>query len=249
MGCNLYNIFAIDGSKISLPNSISNFENYGKMFSKQNSPEMFSTGEIAASEAYKLDITEKILNIYFRSMYRDIRNVFYKREKVNESIRYDLYFTRFISGKERIVHNSNESCGTKNLIYLLPYCLSSINGQVVAIDEIDTGIHDVLLINLLKELHKDISGQVIITTHNTQLLNEYEFKDSFFFIEVNENGERSIHTPSDYGYRIQPDSNVLLNYLLNRFKGLPWDNMKLDFHHISKEMMQQASNVSNDSTI
>lgn len=31
-----YHIFAIDGSRISLPNSKSNFENYGKMFSKKN---------------------------------------------------------------------------------------------------------------------------------------------------------------------------------------------------------------------
>lgn len=32
----LYHIFAVDGSKISLPNSISNFKNYGEMFSKKN---------------------------------------------------------------------------------------------------------------------------------------------------------------------------------------------------------------------
>lgn len=39
---NLYNIFAIDGSKISIPNSISNFENYGKMFSKWNPKRLWS---------------------------------------------------------------------------------------------------------------------------------------------------------------------------------------------------------------
>lgn len=32
----IYNIFAVDGSRLSVPNSRSNFENYGEMFSKQN---------------------------------------------------------------------------------------------------------------------------------------------------------------------------------------------------------------------
>ena len=33
---NRFRIFAVDGSRISIPNSKSNFENYGEMFSKQN---------------------------------------------------------------------------------------------------------------------------------------------------------------------------------------------------------------------
>ena len=32
----MFHIFAVDGSRISIPNSKSNFENYGEMFSKQN---------------------------------------------------------------------------------------------------------------------------------------------------------------------------------------------------------------------
>ena len=32
----IFHIFAVDGSRISIPNSKSNFENYGEMFSKQN---------------------------------------------------------------------------------------------------------------------------------------------------------------------------------------------------------------------
>ncbi len=198
------------------------------------SPEKYTSGEIAPSESYKLDITERMLAKYFKSMYHDIRNVFYKREQNNDSIKYELYFTRFISGKERTVHHSNESCGTRNLIYLLPYCIASTQGHVVAIDEIDNGIHDVLLINLIKALYKSISGQVIVTTHNTFLLNEYQLKDSFFFIEVNEDGERFINTPAEFGYRIQPDSNVMINYFQNRFKGLPWNDMNIDFYDISR---------------
>lgn len=39
---NLFHIFAVDGSRISIPNSTSNFENYGKMFSKQNPNRVWS---------------------------------------------------------------------------------------------------------------------------------------------------------------------------------------------------------------
>ncbi len=198
------------------------------------SPDSFTSGELPVSEKYILDNSERMLKKYFRSMYRDITNVFYKIEQDNEKLKYNLFFTRYISGKERTIHYSDESSGTKNLILLLPYCIASAKGHIVAIDEIDNGIHDVLLVNLVKELHKSIEGQVILTTHNIFLLNEYEFKDSFFFIEVDDNGERFIRTPSEYGYRIQPDSNVIMNYLQNRFKGLPWKDMHIDFEDISQ---------------
>ena len=193
----------------------------------------FTSGEINISDNYKLDITERILNKYFTSMYRDINSVYYERITTKSSIEYELYFNRFISGKERAIHYSDESCGTKNLLYLLPYCIAATKGHTVAIDEIDDGIHDVLLINLIKSLNKDITGQAIITTHNTLLLNEYDIKDAFHFIEINDNGNRTITTPADYGYRIQKDSNVMLNYLQNRFKGLPWNDLEIDFRKIA----------------
>lgn len=202
-------------------------------------PEQIASGSISVSNSNALDIAERALNKYFKSMYRDITNVFYKREQNNDFIEYDLYFTRYISGKNRIIHYSDESCGTNNLMYLLPYCLAAANGLVVAIDEIDNGIHDVLLCNMLKNLYSNISGQLIITTHNIMLLNEYAFKDSFYFIEILEDGSRRINTPADSGYRIQPDSNVIMNYLKNIFKGLPWNEMNIDFKDISSVTNQQ----------
>ncbi|MBR1633584.1 MAG: AAA family ATPase [Lachnospiraceae bacterium] len=198
------------------------------------SPEMYTDGEISVSDECKIDHTEQMLNKFFQSTYRDIKKVFYKKSYTNTTLSYELYFTRFISGKERSVSFVNESCGTRNLIYLLPYCIAVSNNHVVAIDEIDNGIHDILLLNLVKALYQNINGQLLITTHNTMLLNEYEFKDSFFFIEIDENGKRRINTPSDFGYRIQPESNVVVNYLHDRFKGLPWRDMDVDFHYIAE---------------
>ncbi len=196
-------------------------------------PNMYAHGEIPISAADKLELHERMLNNYFKSMYKNIRKVYYEKEQINDRIKYDLYFTRLISGEERNIHHINESSGTRNLIYLFPYCLAATRGLVVAVDEIDNGIHDVLLCNMLKSLYKSISGQVILTTHNTLLLNEFDFKDSFFFIEIDDNGSSKLNKPSDFGYRIQPNSNVVLNYMQNRFKGLPWTEMNIDFEDIS----------------
>lgn len=197
------------------------------------SPEQYPSGELPESDLYRLDTTEKMLNTFFTSISKNTLKVFYKKVPTDDKIKYELFFTRFISGKEREISYSNESCGIQNLIYLLPYFLAATQGKIVVIDEIDNGIHDMLLSTILKKLYPNITGQVIISTHNTHLLNEYSFKDSFYFIEIDQEGNRRINQPSDFGYRIQPDSNVLINYLQDRFKGTPWTNMNIDFNAIS----------------
>ena len=195
--------------------------------------ENFVSGTIPESNAHKLDATELVIKKYLKSIYRDITDVFYKKEHGENSIKYNLYFKKLISNEERTIPYSDESCGTQNLLYLLPFFISSTKNHVVAIDEIDNGIHDILFLNLINAVHKSINGQLIISTHNTMLLNEYDFKDSFFFIEVDDRGNRNINSPSDYGYRIQPDSNVAAIYLKGRFKGIPWSEMNIDFQDIA----------------
>lgn len=53
---------------------------------------------------------------------------------------------------------------------MLPFLLASIEGSTVIIDEFDSGIHDLLSRSLIKSIFKDISGQLIMTTHNTSLM-------------------------------------------------------------------------------
>lgn len=190
------------------------------------SPDKYMQGELPLSKERLLNETEKLINRFFVSTYKDIEKAYFEKEIRDNIIRYRLLFSRFISGKKRIVPFSEESTGTKNLVYLLPYLYAANKKKVVVIDEIDNGIHDVLFRDLMKIVFRNTTGQMIITTHNTLLLNEYYFKDSFYFIDIDENGKRTINTPSDFGYRIQHDSNVAINYLNNRFKGLPYSNSK-----------------------
>lgn len=205
----------------------------------------FAEGEIKNSkqEIDKLIKTEKIISEYFKNIYRDIIDVKYKQKTKNNYIHYKLYFQKKISGEILDIDYRQESCGTKNLLDLLPYFLTATDNGIIAIDEIDNGIHDILLSNLIKNLAINIKGQVIFTTHNTMLLDEYCFKDNIYFIEINKNGDKQIKSLTDFGYRVQPDSNVLANYLKGTFGGLPWSEMNIDFNELHK--LETDDNLSN----
>ncbi len=201
-------------------------------YSNTLAPNKYPAGLLPLSEEYKLDNAEKALSEYFSRLYNDICGVFYERKYTEDNVVYRLYFKKIISGKECAIPYLEESCGTRNLMYIMPYLVYAVHGGIVAIDEIDNGIHDILLQKLLINTKKDLNGQIILTTHNILLLDVYSFKDSYYFIDVDNSGTRSIITPSQSDYRIQPNSNVIMNYLIGRFKGIPWENMNIDLKKI-----------------
>ena len=70
-----------------------------------------------------------------------------------------------------------ESCGTLGLLELLPHFVAANHDTVAVIDEIDNGIHDYLLKELIESIAPCIHGQLIFTTHNMLFLENYDFKD------------------------------------------------------------------------
>lgn len=202
----------------------------GFITNPQNMLLQLDEGEVNEKDEPIIKKTELLISKYFSSIYSDINSVYYKTNRENGTIKYSLFFERELSGKRISIKYDNESCGTRNLLALLPYFLSSMNECVVAIDEIDNGIHDILLENLIKNLHTSITGQLIVTTHNTNFINDYEYKDSVYFIVIDkENGEKTIKPLTEFGYRIQPNSNVMANYLKGTFLKRPWNGMDIDF--------------------
>ena len=77
-------------------------------------------------------------------------------------------------GVARIPYNL-ESTGTIKLYALMSYFYHVMKEEsTVMIDEIDSGIHDLLLKSVIDSLGNKMKGQLIITTHNMLLLkNEY----------------------------------------------------------------------------
>ena len=100
--------------------------------------------------------------------------------------------SKFIAGRTRELDFSLESTGTQSLIQQLPFMLVAVKGSVSIMDEFDTGIHDLLVKDLILSLEKNITGQLIITTHNTLLMESGLSKEYIYVINEIENGNKII---------------------------------------------------------
>ena len=83
---------------------------------------------------------------------------------------YELYLRKRIENHEYDIDFQLESNGTQEIMELLPYLISAVSGSCVIIDEYGIGIHDLLATKLLASVAEQIKGQLIITTHNTLLM-------------------------------------------------------------------------------
>ncbi|EGO8209213.1 ATP-binding protein, partial [Enterococcus faecalis] len=130
------------------------------------------SGTIDREDLYKLEKCEEVIFSYFSSLYADIKNIKYKVKENESKIDYQLYVVKNISGEAIEIPFYLESNGTKNLLELLQVFFSAINGNIVIVDEIDQGIHDILMNNIIRNVSESLSGQLIFTTHDTFLLQE-----------------------------------------------------------------------------
>lgn len=196
------------------------------------------SGKISSERMGELHENEKIIEYYFSRLYKDIKNVYYKLKKQeDDSILYTLVFRKMISGSIIDVDYTNESFGTLKLLSFLPYLIHTISGNISILDEIGNGIHDILFLNIIKNLFHELvtsDGQLIITTHNTLFLSEYDLKDCIYFIEMDDNSHRSIKAITDFDFRIQRGSNTIINYLNGKFSRLPWQEVDIDFSKIKQ---------------
>ncbi|KAF1298447.1 hypothetical protein BAU15_11875 [Enterococcus sp. JM4C] len=192
-----------------------------------------SKGSVKSSDEEKIDKTEKILYNYFSSLYVDIKDVFYKKNTTNNEIDYQLYLKKSIYGKLVDIPVNLESRGTKKLLEILPFFLNVVDGGVCFIDEIDNGIHDILMNHLLDSLSDDINGQLVFTTHDTLLLKELP-KQSVYFITIDYEGNKKIKSLRDYDNRTVAQNNNFQNqYLKGVFEGIPLPR-DIDFEEINQ---------------
>lgn len=202
----------------------------------------FEEGEIDSADIDKLMNSERIVRQYLTNIYRDIVDVHYDIKQNGEKTTYNLILSKMIGNSIRDIDISLESTGTRNLMLLLPYFLiSSMDSPgVVLIDEIDNGIHDILLQNLMNSINKSHKRQLIITTHNLMLLSNKDFRDYFYFIDMDENGNKEVKSIYDFDRRIQSEHNLYLGYTKNNwFKGLPWEEINLNFEELESILHNQ----------
>ena len=231
--------------RISCNLKIGNHAEYGLIGLPEYYLEDFSEGEINTKDIDKLDHAEKMLNQFFTSTYKDIQGVYYKKEFVeDDTIKYNLYVKKNICGTIRNLNFDLESTGTQALLRLLPFLLAAVEGSTVIIDEFDSGIHDLLSRALIKSIFKDISGQLIMTTHNTSLMDNKTSVDtnsslsdipaeSIYTINEDDNhSTKNISCILEYDKKLNANSNIRKQYVQGKYHGIP-NEIFLDFKELT----------------
>ncbi len=193
-------------------------------------------GLIGIGEEEELNRAERMLNEFFTLAYSDMKQVYYKREIIDEKIKYSLYFKKMMYGKIVDVDYETESTGTQFILQIIPFLLMSVEGQTVIIDELDTGIHDLLINNILCSLVDSIKGQLIITTHNTMLMESDINTDYIYTFFVDKDANKELIPIVKFEDRAHPNLNYRNRYLKGMYGGIPVTR-DIDFEELL-EMME-----------
>lgn len=193
-------------------------------------------GSIKSKNDKELKLCEKGLNTFFTQLYSDIKNVHYVFHPRENGYTYELYFKKLIDGKLISIPISLESTGTRKLLEIFPMLFSSVSGETVFIDEIDSGIHDLLMKNLFDNLAETIQGQLIVTTHNTLLMESLP-PESTYIIRIDAKGNKKIDSVASYKKRTQKTNNMRQKYLRGDYQGVPYTGY-FDFQELVEDVLE-----------
>jgi len=178
-----------------------------------------SVGTIKPNEKAKLSVYEEALDSFFTRLYSDVKKVYYRTEPREGMLRYTLFFSKMIGGERREIDIFSESAGTKRILGLFPAFFECARGKTVFYDELDSGIHDRLVKDMISEIKGSFKGQFIVTTHNTSLL-EVIGPKNIFLILIDPRGEKRI-LPMNRIERTQKNHNNRDRYLNGVFGATP----------------------------
>ncbi len=188
-------------------------------------------GTIELENISELEKAEQFLNEFFTSLYSDVKQVYYDKKIKESKVEYHLVFKKQLYNKLVDIDFSCESTGTQHLLGMVPFFMASVEGQTVILDEMDTGIHDLLVDSILENLYDSVKGQIIITTHNTMLLESELPKDSMYVFNVDSNSNKELLPISTFEERIHPNLNMRKRYLKGMYGGIP-SMMDVDFSEL-----------------
>ena len=197
-------------------------------------------GWIERIDAAVLDAYEEAVSSFFIRLSSDIRDIRYERRVDGSSIEYRLMVTREIAGKERVIPFEDESSGIKKLLSLFPSLMSCALGSVTFIDELDSGIHDKMVRDLISQAMDAIGGQLVVTTHNTSLLETLDPRH-VFVIRVDSEGYKEISSFNDIA-KTQGNNNNRIRYGNGLFGGIPLIR-DLDLKGIAEDLGRGADSA------
>lgn len=194
-------------------------------------------GRISISKESQLDIAESIFTNFFSSINSDIRKVYYHRTYNDKIVNYELVFEKLVAGQYRQIEFSRESTGNHQILRVLCYLLTACFNGVVVIDEADSAVHDYLFKKVCDEIAPFIDGQVIMTTHNTMLMESDFARNSTYILSEDTAGTKVIKAISDYEKRTYLNNNIRNKYMNNDYGGLPQVH-PIDFACLIRELAE-----------
>lgn len=199
---------------------ISVFSEDGRIYPKNFSSKNIAYGYVDRFGKDGMNAMERLLNSYYTRLFEDIKKVYYRTSFIGQRLCYELVFVRELAGKRIDVPYEMESAGIKKLTELFPFMLSSVMGGTTIVDEAGSGLHDIVLLELSKNMLSSINGQFICTIHNTQLMKQLP-QESMYIIRVDSHGNKSIANIKDYSFRTQRTNNIQNKYLAGDYEGIP----------------------------
>ena len=199
--------------------------------------ESANVGIISTSKESQLDIAERIFTKFFSSINSDIQKVYYRRTYNDKTINYELMFEKLVAGKYRQIEFTRESTGNHQILRVLCYLLTACFDGIVVIDEADSAVHDYLFKKVCDEIAPFIDGQVIMTTHNTMLMESDFSRNTTYILSEDNVGNKIIKAISDYEKRTYLNNNIRNKYLNNEYGGLP-QFQPIDFKYLIRELAE-----------
>lgn len=133
------------------------------------------------------------------------------------------------SSADIVMEEPEESDGTRRLVGLsLPVFSLLQSPTTVVIDELDRSLHTLLSRNLIEHFlmaEPSASGQLIFTTHDTNLLDlELLSQDSIWFVEKRTDGGSMLYSLAEFkaDQLAQLGNRIESGYLRGRFGGTPF---------------------------
>lgn len=131
-----------------------------------------------------------------------------------------------VPGKIIPLDLNEESDGTRRLLNLIPALHRlQIRNEVFFIDEIDRSLHPMLVFKFLEFFLKSCKGgakgQIIVTTHESNLLDlDLLRRDEIWFAEKDEKAATRLYSLADFSVR--KDLEIRKHYLQGRFGAVPF---------------------------
>lgn len=135
---------------------------------------------------------------------------------------------------------TEESTGIKKLFtFLYPYLEVLQAGKVLICDEIETGLHESIvvgIIELFSKLYSETNAQIIFSTHDTNLLDSELFRrDQIWFTELDENRSTNLYSLAEIR-NVRKTESLKKGYISGKYGAIPMLNS-----NIYKDMLMECA--------